>query len=248
MVYTFWSQWTIAAHRSRIRESPQPKAPNSRRIQLLQKPVQASTCLRKSLPKEEWLRNTTTPSSSLSLTRVLIIYQLISTQDNSMGGRYYWYHPFTEEKRALRFSDVTWLLDHTLKGTEGPDPGPSHLDPHPMFFNCLVTFLSFFLFLPPHLLHCLPFLLILLAEFLLISFIMKTGTANICWVLCSEQCVLVTLHDLFFYCYYLQYVVGKRHWEEKVKLGRQVVRCRVWDLNPAVWRQDWHSLLPCFLF
>lgn len=154
-----WSQWTIAAHRSRIRGKPQPKAPNSRRIQLLQKPVQASTCLRKSLPKEESLRNTTTPSSSLSLTRVLIIYQLFSTQDNSM--RQILLISFhLQKRRGPRGSVMSHdCLDHTLKGIEGPDPGPSHLDPHPMFFNCLWPFfpsffsyllISFTAFLPPH--------------------------------------------------------------------------------------------------
>lgn len=154
-----WSQWTIAAHRSRIRGKPQPKAPNSRRIQLLQKPVQASTCLRKSLPKEEWLRNTTTPSSSLSLTRVLIIYQLISTQDNSMrqillissiyrreeGPEVQWCHmtawiTHLREQRAQTQGQVIWI--HIPCSSIALWPF------FPSFFSYLL--ISFTAFLPPH--------------------------------------------------------------------------------------------------
>lgn len=119
-----WSQWTTAAHRSRKRGKPQPKAPNSRRIQLLQKPVQAGTRLRKFSPKEESLRHITTLSSSLSLTRVLIMYQLISTHNNSM--RQILLVPFhLQKRRGPRGSVVAHdCLDHTLKWVAGPDPKP----------------------------------------------------------------------------------------------------------------------------
>ena len=119
-----------------------------------------------------------------------------------------------QKRRGPRGSVMSHdCLDHTLKGMARPDPKPKSCGStsHVLWLPCDLSFLLSF---PPSSSPLLPsFLLILLTEFLLMSFIMKTATANICWVPCSEQCVLVTSHGFVLYCYYLQYVVGKRHWE-----------------------------------
>lgn len=38
--------------------------------------------------------------------------------------------PFTEQKRTLRLSDVTRLVDHILSERHSQAQGPSHLDPN----------------------------------------------------------------------------------------------------------------------
>lgn len=137
-------------------------------------------------------------------------------------------------------------LDHTLR-TRGAEPRgqiiwiTSHILHCPCDLSFLLSF-SYLLhllpaFLPPH--PC--------SRILLISFIMKTGTANIVGCCVPEQSVLISpYHGLFFFNLLSQYIVGKRHRRKKF-VGGQVVRCESGFGRRRSVRQGWHSLLPCFI-